>query len=143
MQHELQQQVITLKKTKMKKVFIYMTLIVALAAGLVGCYKDVILPEVAANPDGPPQAVSYSAELKPLFNSSCALVGCHVSGAHHPYMAADISYLEIVNGGFVNTLVPKESILYQKINGEMKEYIPSATNRQKVYDWIRNGAPNN
>jgi hypothetical protein len=29
------------------------------------------------------------------------------------------------------------------INGEMKEYIPSAADRQKVYDWIRNGAPNN
>ena len=30
-----------------------------------------------------------------------------------------------------------------KINGEMKEYIPSAVDRQKIYDWIRNGAPNN
>jgi hypothetical protein len=58
-------------------------------------------------------------------------------------MTADGSYLQIVNGGFVNTVIPKESILYQKINGEMKEFIPSASDRQKVYDWIRNGAPNN
>jgi hypothetical protein len=29
------------------------------------------------------------------------------------------------------------------INGEMREYMPSATDRQKVYDWIRNGALNN
>jgi hypothetical protein len=127
----------------MKSAFKYIVALVAVAVGLTGCYKDVILPEVAANPDGPPQAVSYNAELKPLFNSSCALVGCHVSGAHHPYMTSDLSYLEIVNRGYVNTLVPKESILYDKINGEMKEFIPSATNRQKVYDWIRNGAPNN
>jgi hypothetical protein len=53
------------------------------------------------------------------------------------------SYNQILNGGFVNILVPKESILYKKINSDMKEYIPSATDRQKVYDWIRNGAPNN
>lgn len=111
--------------------------------GLIGCYKDVILPDAVVDPDGPPQAVSYSKELAPLFNSSCALSGCHVSGGHKPYMNADISYQQIVNGGFVNTLVPKDSRLYIMINSEMKEYIPSAVNRQKVYDWIRNGAPNN
>jgi hypothetical protein len=127
----------------MKKLLLYTGLIAAIGFGLTGCYKDVILPDAAFDPDGPPQPVSYNAELKPLFASSCALAGCHVSGAHKPYMTADVSYLQIVNGGFVNTIIPKESILYQKINGEMKEFIPSAVNRQKVYDWIRNGAPNN
>ena len=110
---------------------------------LIGCYKDVILPDAAVNPDGPPQFVSYKTDLAPLFNSHCALSGCHVSGAHQPYMTTPDSYLQITNGGFVDILIPKESILYKKINGEMKEYIPSATDRQKVYDWIRNGAPNN
>ena len=129
----------------MKKLFVrtgwFAGLIIAITFS--GCYKDVLLPEGAVDPDGPPQAVSYNAELKPLFNTSCALAGCHVTGAHKPYMTSDISYLQIVNGGFVNTILPKESILYQKINGEMKEYIPSAVNRQKVYDWIRTGALNN
>lgn len=110
---------------------------------LAGCYKDVILPDAVIDPDGPPQAVSYNAELKPLLNSKCALAGCHVSGSHQPYLTPDISYLQLVNGGFVNTIVPKESILYKMINGEMKEYIPSAADRQKVYDWIRTGAQNN
>ncbi len=127
----------------MKRHLINILLAVALGFGLSGCYKDVLLPEATVDPDGPPQPVSYSAELAPLFNSSCALSGCHVTGAHKPYMATATSYLELVNGGYVNTLIPKESILYHKINGEMKEYIPSAVNRQKVYDWIRNGAPNN
>ena len=127
----------------MKRAYVYTLLIVALVAGLSSCYRDVILPEAAVDPDGPPQAVSYNNELKPLFNSSCALAGCHVAGAHKPFLNADVSYLQIVNGGFVNTVVPKQSVLYEKINGEMKEYIPSAVNRQKVYDWIRNGAPNN
>ncbi|MEO7924750.1 MAG: hypothetical protein ABIR30_13795 [Chitinophagaceae bacterium] len=127
----------------MKRLMIFIGVVVVVGLALTGCYKDVLLPEAAFDPDGPPQAVSYSADLAPLFNSSCALVGCHVSGAHKPYMKTAESYLQIVNGGFVNTILPKESILYNKINGDMKEYIPSAVNRQKVYDWIRNGAPNN
>jgi hypothetical protein len=55
----------------------------------------------------------------------------------------DVSYNELVNGGFVNTTVPKQSILYIQINGPMQQFIPNASDRQKVYDWIRNGAPNN
>lgn len=127
----------------MKRIILYTIFILAAGFALSGCYKDVILPESTVDPDGPPQAVSYSADLAPLFNASCALAGCHVTGAHKPYMKTIESYLQIVNGGFVNTIIPKQSILYEKINGEMKEYIPSAVNRQKVYDWIRNGAPNN
>lgn len=127
----------------MKKLLINMLLIIVTGLVLTSCYKDVILPEAAVDPDGPPQPVSYNADLKPLFNTSCALAGCHVSGAHKPYLITDISYNQIVNGGFINTTVPKESILYQRINGDMREYIPSAANRQKVYDWIRLGAQNN
>ena len=127
----------------MKRLLINICALFIVAAGLVGCYKDVILPDVVADPDGPPQAVSFKTELEPMFNTNCALSGCHVSGGHKPYMSTGISYQEIVNGGFVNTVIPKESILYKMINGEMRQYINSASDRQKVYDWIRNGAPNN
>lgn len=127
----------------MKKSLIYAVLLIITGIGLTGCYKDVILPETAIDPDGPPNAVSYKTELAPLFNSNCAISGCHVSGAHKPYLATDISYNEIVNGGYVNLLVPKQSTLYTMINGDMQEFIPSSVDRQKVYDWIRNGAPNN
>lgn len=110
---------------------------------LVSCYKDTILPETVADPDGPPQFVSFKTDLAPVFNSNCAKSGCHVSGSHKPYMTSDMSYQQIVNGGFVNTAIPKESRIYIMINSEMREFIPSAVERQKVYDWIRNGAPNN
>ena len=122
---------------------IYIVLIIALGVGITSCYKDIIKPQLEVDPDGPPQQVSFKNELAPIFNTSCALSGCHVSGAHKPYMTTEISYQQIVNGGFVNTALPKESTLYKMINGEMQQYIPSAANRQKVYDWIRNGAPNN
>ena len=127
----------------MKRLIIFTFLFLILGISLISCYKDVILPDAAVDPDGPPQQVSYSLELAPLFTSKCALSGCHVTGAHKPYLPTATSYQELVNGGYVNLLVPKESKLYKMINGEMKEYIPSATDRQKVYDWIRNGAPNN
>ena len=127
----------------MKRLLTFTSLLFFMGIGLAGCYKDIIIPETVADPDGPPQSVSYKDQLMPLLNTNCALSGCHVSGGHKPYMNTAISYQEIVNGGFVNILVPQESIIYKKINGEMKEFIPSASDRQKVYDWIRNGAPNN
>jgi hypothetical protein len=127
----------------MKRILMYIGLLIGLGEFFVSCYKDILIPAVPPNSEGPPQYVSYSAELAPLFNSNCALSGCHLAGGHHPYLNTEVSYNELVNGGFVNTLVPKESILYIQINSTMQQYIPNASDRQKVYDWIRNGAPNN
>ena len=125
----------------MKAVLLCLGLLFAGGVILIGCYKDVVVPPVPPNYEGPPQYVSYSTELAPLFDNQCA--SCHKSGGPHPYLATDVSYNELVNGGFVNTTVPKQSILYIEINGNMQQFIPSASDRQKVYDWIRNGAPNN
>ena len=127
----------------MKLNYKILTLFVILLASLNSCYKDVNLPDATVDPDGPPQAVSYKADIAPMLNTKCALSGCHVTGAHKPFLLTDISYLQIVSGGFIDTNIPKESILYKMINGEMKEYIPSAVDRQKIYDWIRTGGLNN
>ena len=129
----------------MKRLFIYTGLMLALVIGFTSCYKDIINPVLEEDPDGPPKQVSFKTELAPLFNSNCAKSGCHnnSAGSHKPYLETDISYVQIVNGGFVNVAVPKASILYINIYGEMSEFIPSKTDKQKVYDWIRNGAPNN
>jgi hypothetical protein len=127
----------------MKKIIIYTGIFLMMVTGLTSCYRDVILPDAAVDPDGPPQSVSFKNDIAPMVNTKCAIAGCHVSGAHKPYMTMGGSYQEIVNGGFVNTLLPKESIIYIKINSEMKEFIPSAVDRQKIYDWIRTGAQNN
>jgi hypothetical protein len=108
--------------------------------GLTGCYKDII---TQADPDGPAQQVSFKTELVPIFSKNCALSGCHASGGHAPDLSADKAYGSLNNGIFVNTLIPKQSKLYLMINGEMSTYIPSALDKKKVYDWIRNGAPNN
>ncbi|MGZ3944156.1 MAG: hypothetical protein ACXVJB_04395, partial [Mucilaginibacter sp.] len=68
---------------------------------------------------------------------------CHVAGAQAPDLETAVSYNSLVNGGFVNTLIPNQSDLYIMINGNMQVHIPNAADRQKVYDWIRTGAINN
>jgi hypothetical protein len=127
----------------MKNLLKYTGLLLLVIIGLSSCYKDIVIPQLASDPDGPPQPVSFKNELAPLFNVKCTDAGCHVNGSHKPYMTIDVSYSQIVNGGFVNTALPKESTLYKMVNGEMSQYIPSSADKQKVYDWIRNGAPNN
>ncbi len=126
---------------KMNNIFIFLGILFGMS--LVGCYKDINPP--GSDPDGPAQSVSFKQDLAPLVRTKCGSVdGCHVPGAHKPYMNDDTkSFINIVSGGFVNTLIPKESIIYKQINGPMIEYIPSQKDRQKIYDWIRNGAPNN
>ncbi len=123
---------------------IYVSLSVMLLSivtlGLTGCYKDII---TQADPDGPPQQVSFKDELVPIFTRSCALAGCHATGGHAPDLTEAKAYQSLNNGIFVNTLIPNQSKLYLMINGEMSTYIPSPVEKRKIYDWIRNGAPNN
>jgi hypothetical protein len=125
----------------MKRVLIFGGLLLFMGISIVSCYQDVIIPPVSQNT--PPQFVSYSGDLQPIFTSNCALSGCHVTGGQMPYLTEDLSYDQLVGGGYVNTVVPEQSQLYIAINGIMMPHIPSASDRQKVYDWIRNGAPNN
>lgn len=124
----------------MKRLLIYNGLLFFLSFGLSSCYKDVILPSVSVTQ--PPQYVSFSNDLQPIFSANCALSGCHVAGSQMPYLSSDLSYQQLL-GGFVNKIVPTQSTLYIEINGNMEVHIPNAADRQKIYDWIRNGAPNN
>jgi hypothetical protein len=111
--------------------------------GLSGCYKDIISP--GQDPNGPPQFVSFSGDLIPLFTTNCALSGCHDGTAHNPALTADKAFGAIVNGGYINTLVPANSILYGEVkSGSMPPTgALKASDVQKILDWIRNGAPNN
>ena len=124
----------------MKRLLKYAGSLFFISAVLSSCYKDVILPTVVTSK--PPQYVSFSSDLQPIFSTNCALSGCHVKGSQMPYLSADVSYQQLL-GGFVNTIKPDQSEIYIQINGNMQVHIPNADDRQKIYDWIRNGAPNN
>lgn len=124
----------------MKRLLVYVGLLSFLSAGISSCYKDVILPPVSLTK--PPQYVSFSNDLIPIFTTNCALSGCHVPGSQNPYLTPELAYQQLL-GGFVNTIIPTQSTIYLEINSNMEVHIPDATQRQKIYDWIRNGAPNN
>jgi len=126
----------------MRKLIIVAGLLFIIGVCLTGCYKDVIIPK-SSDLNAPPQATSYAKDIQPIFTANCALSGCHVAGSEVPNLTAGSSYNDLLSGGFVNTVIPSQSTLYLMINGEMEVHIPSAADRQKIYDWIRTGAIDN
>lgn len=118
--------------------------VVLMTVAFTGCYKDIISP--GQDPSAPPQLVSFSGDLKPLFLANCATGGCHDAvPAHKPSLTPENAYTAIVNGGYINTFIPINSVIYGEVkSGSMP---PSGALKvsdiQKILDWIRNGAPNN
>jgi hypothetical protein len=108
---------------------------------LSACYEDVVSP--GSDPNAPPQAVSFSSDLVPIFEKNCAMSGCHGANSKKPILTAENAYAELISGGYVNTAVPDNSPIYTvvKPGGSMPTLSPSEL--QKLLDWIRNGAPNN
>jgi hypothetical protein len=128
----------------MKRLSVFACLFILCIAILQGCYKDITSP--GADPNGPPQQVSFSGDVLPILSKNCALSGCHDAiPSHKPSMLADRAYNQLVNGGYVNTVEPSSSAIYTLIKGGAMP--PSGTMKpaevQKILDWIRNGAPNN
>jgi hypothetical protein len=128
----------------MKRFIAVMALLATAVVVLQSCYKDIISP--GADPNGPPQAVSFSGDIIPIFSKNCSLSGCHdAAGSQHPSLVAGQAYNELMNGGFVNTIAPNTSAVYTLVKGGAMP--PSggmkAADVQKILDWIRNGAPNN
>jgi hypothetical protein len=111
---------------------------------LSGCYKDILSP--GQDPNAPPQAVSFSGDLVPIFAANCTTSGCHdaVPG-HKPSLVAANAYDAITAGGFIDTVIPTNSILYGEVkSGSMPPTGALKTSDiQKILDWIRNGAPDN
>src|SRR5437868_4883224 len=121
----------------MKKLLVFAGLMLTIALIITGCYRDVIVPAVSTTK--PPQAVNFSTQIAPILAANCAKSGCHVPGGQKPYMNAPDAYSNLINGGFVDIIVPNQSIIYQMLNGQMQQYIPSNADIQLIYDWIRNG----
>jgi mono/diheme cytochrome c family protein len=92
----------------------------------------------------PNAAICFERDILPIFNSKCAMSGCHDAGtAAEGY---DLSnYSKIVGDGIVKGK-PGKSEIYEEIeDGEMppKGYTKlSDAEKQMLYDWIADGAKN-
>jgi hypothetical protein len=124
-----------------------------LSAGVVlmvlvfsGCYKTTTL---LVNPGASiTTEMSYSKDITPMFDKSCAIPGCHVSGGKAPDLTAAISYKSLSAGGYLKAGDPDNSTLYQWLSGKKSPVMPlgSGPNQEinaKVYAWIKQGAKNN
>ena len=103
---------------------------------LSGCTKyEIPTPPC---PDGDMTA-KYAATIQPIFNQKC--ITCH-SGSQKPDLSDGWSYDELIDGGYVDTDFPCESILYQKFSDS---HDGRATEEEvlKILGWIQDGAKNN
>jgi len=91
-----------------------------------------------------PEEVSFSEDLIPFFETSCAYAGCHNNGGIPPDLTEDVAYVSLTNGGYIDTDNPPQSLLYTKIaeGGSMEKY-STPRDTQMVLKWIEDGAENN
>ena len=103
---------------------------------LSGCTKyEIPTPPC---PDGDTSA-KYAADIQPIFNQKC--ITCH-SGSQKPDLSDGWSYDELIDGGYVDTDFPCESLLYQKFSDS---HDGRATEEEvlQILGWIQDGANNN
>lgn len=92
-----------------------------------------------------PAEVSFSDDLIPFFETSCTNTsGCHDTGDIPPDLTEEFGYNSLMTGGYINTDIPEESLLYTKIapGGSMEKY-STQRDTQMVLRWIEQGALNN
>jgi hypothetical protein len=90
-----------------------------------------------------PDTVSYSADIQPIWDKSCNSTGCHAPGGFSPDLTSANSYSQLWADGLVDTAIPANSVIYQKIAvGSMKFYAKPG-DAELVLKWIEDGALNN
>jgi len=113
---------------------------------MMGCYKKTTLlindsPTITAT-------VSFSSDLVPLLTANCAKSGCH-NGSISPDLSAANAYNSLVNGNFVNTSTPANSLVYLWLTGKESATMPlGASNNPSningyILAWITQGAVKN
>ncbi len=125
-----------------KKLFIPLVILAGLGLTMLGSckYDEVLPPEVAPG-------VSFSADIIPIFNASCNSAGCHNASGHIPILTPEASYESLWGGGYIDTIAPDQSELYQWMIGARGIPMPPegtiATDNATVLQWITEGAQNN
>lgn len=122
--------------------FITVTLIF-LVAFCTGCRKD-FERQRTVNLDA---TISFSKNIQPIFNESCAKSGCHMEFGQAPNLMPGVAYDQLLELGYVDPANPEGSLLYQKVSATVKQMPPtsnlSSLQINSIYAWIKQGAKNN
>lgn len=133
----------------MKKIIVITVVTGILMIG--ACVKDttVIIPK-AASTLVITKTVSFKTDLVPIFSSSCAISGCHVTGGHAPDLEATDAYSALMDGNFINKAAPSSSVVYERLNGKLTPQMPLNAPgsdpgglNELLLAWITQGANNN
>ncbi len=98
-----------------------------------------------------PYTISFTNHVRPLFPASC-VQGCHNPSRAKLDLRPSVAYDQLLTDGFsapyVDTLMPKISVLYKHLTGEytlMPMGGPKLSQGMidTVYNWIVQGALNN
>ena len=99
----------------------------------------------------PPDSVSFSVDLVPLFADGCLGSFCHDQGKVAPDLTAANAYDALWAGGYIDTVIQENSGLYKWLVGEERilmppppadPWSPSLTD-SLVLKWIQQGALDN
>jgi hypothetical protein len=128
---------------KLKIISLFLLLLFAVT---MGCYKKSTLlindtPAITAT-------VSFSSDIVPLLTANCALSGCH-NGTISPDLSSANAYNSLVDGNFVSTSTPSNSLVYLWLTGKESATMPLGTSNNPsningyILAWITQGAEKN
>jgi len=118
---------------------------------LSGCSKD---KSANNNCQGNCSAISFKADIVPIFTANCALSGCHnnsTSANRHVELDSAKAYASATQPGtgYVVAGDPNASILLGQLYAGVSNHMPNngqqldACSIQKISCWIQQGALNN
>jgi hypothetical protein len=117
-----------------KNRYLYLTLIFAFSF-FYSCEKETIKPIKV-------ETVSFKNDIIPIFTSKC--VECH-AGSRNPDLRAANAYVSLKKGGYYDTIVPTQSIIYKQLTTNTSHVQTSKVSDldvQKILLWITKGAKN-
>ncbi|MBK8722407.1 MAG: hypothetical protein IPL95_09105 [Saprospiraceae bacterium] len=128
-----------------KNVMLLALSIILVSYLLSGCYKDkTVVLDTGAEITRP---VTFSGDVVPIFNKSCAVSGCHSAGGKSPDLTVTNAYNNLFSGNFINKGDAANSELIKWMTGKKSTPMPvSGINKDYnalVLAWIKQGAENN
>ncbi len=91
--------------------------------------------------------ISFSRDVIPIFEKSCALSGCHAPGSQVPDLSASRAYESLLQENLINFEDPANSELYDWLTGKLAPAMPlggpDPDINAVVLTWLTQGAQNN